>query len=93
MFENIPNNDGDTPTPNRLHLENEETPPHDEPKVEPQIYFHVFMGISTSQTLKLLAYIERWKFIILIVSDGTQIHDKVSQGTHCYIHSITISKL
>jgi hypothetical protein len=63
------------------------TPPSDPPEVELVISLNVLNAFSTPQNLKIIGYIKRQKFIILVDSGRTHnfIHRRISQETNCYI--------
>jgi hypothetical protein len=90
IFEDISEEDVETP----LVLESPEimdiTPPFDPPEVEPIISLNSLTGFSAPQTLKLISYIKHQKVIIPVDSVSTHnfIHRCIAQETHCYIHSI-----
>jgi hypothetical protein len=90
IFEDILEEDIETP----LVFESPETPditpPSDLPEIEPIIYLNALIGFSAPQTLKIIGYIKHRKVIILVDSGSTHnfIHCCIAQETHCYIHAV-----
>jgi hypothetical protein len=62
----------------------------DLPKVESVISLNALIGSSSSQTLKLIDYINKKNLIILIDSRRTHnfIDRRISQEIHCYVHAV-----
>jgi hypothetical protein len=90
IFEDILEEDVDTPLmPESLEITNI-NPPSDPPEVEPIISLNALTGFSSPQTLKLISYIKHRKVIILVDSGSTHnfIHRRIAQETHCYIHVV-----
>jgi hypothetical protein len=90
IFEDIQEEDVDTPPmPESLEISNI-NPPSDPPEVEPIISLNALTDFSTPQTLKLISYIKHRKVIILVDSGNTHnfIHRHITQETHCYIHAV-----
>jgi hypothetical protein len=90
IFENISEEDIETPLVSESPETPDITPPSDPPEVEPIISLNALTGFSAPQTLKLIDYIEHWKVIILVDSVSTHnfFHHRISQETHCYIHAV-----
>jgi hypothetical protein len=90
IFEDISEEDVETPlVPKSPEITNI-TPPSDPLKVEPIISLNYLIGFSAPKTLKLINYIKHRKVIILVDSGSTQnfVHHRISQETHCYIHAV-----
>jgi hypothetical protein len=90
IFEDISDEDVETPLMSESPEITDITPPSDPSKVEPIIYLNALTGFSAPQTLKLIGYIKHRKVIILVDSGRTHnfIHRHIAQETHCYIHAI-----
>ena len=90
IFEDILEEDIETPIVSESPETTNITPPLDPPKVEPVISLNSLTGFSAPQTLKLISYIKHQKVIILVDSGITHnfIHRRMAQETHCYIHAI-----
>jgi hypothetical protein len=90
IFEDISEEDVETPLVSESLEITDITPPSDPPEVEPVISLNSLTGFSAPQTLKLIGYIKHRKVIILVDSGSTHnfIHRCISQETHCYIHVV-----
>jgi len=90
IFEDISEEDVETPFVSKSPKSTDITPPSDPPKVEPVISLNALTSFSTPQTLKLIGYIKHWKVIILVDCGSTHnfIHRCIAQETHCYIHAV-----
>jgi hypothetical protein len=90
IFEDISEEDVETPLVSESPESTNITPPSDPPKVEPVISLNALTGFSAPQTLKIISYIKHQKVIILVDSGRTHnfIHRCIAQETHCYIHAI-----
>jgi hypothetical protein len=90
IFEDISEEDVETPLVSESPEITNITPPSDPPEVEPIISLNSLTGFSAPQTLKLIGYIKHQKVIILVDSGSTHnfIHHHISQETHCYIHAV-----
>jgi hypothetical protein len=90
IFEDISEEDVDTPLVSESPEIIDITPPLDPPEVEPIISLNALTGFSTPQTLKLIDYIKHQKVIILVDSGSTHnfIHRRIAQETHFDIHVV-----
>jgi hypothetical protein len=90
IYEDILEEDVETPLVYESPKITDITPPSDPPEVEPVISLNALTGFSVPQTLKLIGYIKHQKVIILIDSGRTHnfIHHRIAQETHCYIHVV-----
>jgi hypothetical protein len=90
IFEEISEEDEETPSMSESPESTDITPPSDPPKVEPVISLNALTSFSAPQTLNLIGYIRHRKVIILVDSGNTHnfIHRCIAQETHCYIHII-----
>jgi hypothetical protein len=90
IFEDISEEDVETPIMPESPKITDITLPSDPPEVEPIISLISLVGFSAPQTLKLIGYIKHQKVIILVDSGSTHnfIHHHIAQETHCYIHAI-----
>jgi hypothetical protein len=90
IFEDISEEDVETPLMSESPESTNITPPSDPPKVELFISLNALTGFSIPQTLNLIGYIKHRKVIILVDSGSTHnfIHRHIDQETHCYIHAI-----
>jgi hypothetical protein len=95
IFEEILEEDEETPSMFESPESTDITPPSDPPEVEPVISLNALTGFSAPQTLKLIGYIKHWKFIILVDNSNTHnfIHRCIAQETHCYIHAVNNLKI
>jgi hypothetical protein len=90
IFEDISEEDVETPLVSKSPETTDITPPSDPPEVEPVISLNALTGFSAPQTLRLIGYIKHQKVIILVDSGSTHnfIHRRIAQETHCYIHVV-----
>jgi hypothetical protein len=90
IFEDILEEDVETPLVFESPESTDITPPSHPPEVEPVISLNDFTSFSAPQTLKLIGYIKHRKVIILVDSGNTHnfIHFRIAQETHCYIHAV-----
>jgi hypothetical protein len=90
IFEDISEEDVETPLVSESPETTDITPPSDPPEVESVISLNSLTSFFAPQTLKLISYITHRKFIILVDSGSTHnfIHHHIAQETHCYIHAI-----
>jgi hypothetical protein len=90
IFEDILEENVETPLVPESPEITDITPPSDPPEVELIISLNALTGFSAPQTLKLIGYIKHRKVIILVDSGSTHnfIHHRIAQETHCYIHAI-----
>jgi len=90
IYEDISEEDVETPLVSESPEITDITPPSDPPEVEPIISLNALTGFSTLQTLKLIGYIKHQKVIIMVDSGSTHnfIHCLIAQETHCYIHAV-----
>jgi hypothetical protein len=90
IYEDISEEDVETPLVSESPETTDITPPSNPPEVEPIISLNALTGFSPPQTLNLIGYIKHRKVIILVDSGSTHnfIHHCISQETHCYIHAI-----
>jgi hypothetical protein len=90
IYEDISEEDIETPFVTKSPKTPDITPPSDPLEVEPVISLNALTGFSTPQILKIISYIKHRKFIILVDSGRTDnfIHHRIAQETHCYIHAI-----
>jgi hypothetical protein len=90
IYEDISEEDEETPSMSKSPESTNITPPSDPPEVEPIISLNALIGFSMPQTLKLIGYIKHQKVIILVDSGNTHnfIHHRIAQETHCYIHAV-----
>jgi hypothetical protein len=90
IFEDISEEDVETPLVSESPKITDIIPPSDPPEVEPIISLNALTSFSTPQTLKLIGYIKHQKVIILVDSGSTHnfIHRRIAQETHCYIHAV-----
>jgi hypothetical protein len=90
IFEDISEDNIETPlvseSPETLDI----TPLSDPPEVELVISLNALTSFSAPQTLKLIGYIKHQKVIILVDSGSTHnfIHRRIAQENHCYIHAV-----
>jgi hypothetical protein len=90
IFEDISEEDVETPLVSESPEIIDITPPSDPPKVESVISLNALTGFYAPQTLKLIGYIKHRKVIILVDSGSTHnfIHRRIAQENHCYIHAV-----
>ena len=90
IFEDILEEDVETPLVSKSPKIIDITPPSDPPKVEPIISLNALIDFSAPQILKLIGYIKHRKVIILVDSGNTHnfIHRRIAQETRCYIHVV-----
>jgi hypothetical protein len=90
IFEDISEEDVETPRVSESPEITNITPPLDPPKVEPVISLNALTGFFAPQTLKLIDYIKHRKVMILVDSGSTHnfIHCCIAQENHYYIHAI-----
>jgi hypothetical protein len=90
IYEDIQEEDDDTPPLAESPEIPDIIPPSDPPEVEPIISLNSLTGFSAPQTLKLIGYIKKRKVIILVDSGNTHnfIHRRIAQETHFYIHAV-----
>jgi hypothetical protein len=90
IFEDISEEDVETPLVFESPGSTDITPPSDPLEVELVISLNALTGFFAPQTLKLIGYIKHRKVIILVDSGNTNnfIHRCISQETHCYIHAV-----
>jgi hypothetical protein len=90
IFEDISEEDIETPIVSESTETPDITPPSDPPEVEPIISLNALTVFSAPQTLKLISYIKHQKVIILVDGGSTHnfIHRRIAQETHCYIHAV-----
>jgi hypothetical protein len=90
IYENISEEDVETPLVSESPKITDITPPLDPPEVEPVISLNALTVFSAPQTLKLIGYMKHWKVIILVDSGSIHnfIHCRIAQETHCYIHAV-----
>jgi hypothetical protein len=90
IFEEISEEDKETPSMSESTESTDISPPSDPPEVEPVISLNALTSFSTPQTLKLISNIKHRKVIILVDSGNTHnfIHHCIAQETHCYIHAV-----
>ena len=81
IYENISEEDVETPLVSDSPEITNITPPLDPPKVEPVISLNALTGFSAPQILKLIGYIKHRKIIILVDSGSTHnfIHCRIAQ--------------
>jgi hypothetical protein len=90
IYEDISEEDVETPLVSESPEITDITSPSDPPEVEPVISLNALTGFSSPQTLKLISYIKHRKVIILVDSGSTHnfIHHRIAQETHFYIHAV-----
>jgi hypothetical protein len=90
VFEDISEEDVETPLVPESPKITDITPPSDPPEVELIISLNALIGFSAPQNLNLIGYIKHHKVIILVDSGSTHnfIHHRIAQETDCYIHAI-----
>jgi hypothetical protein len=90
IFEDILEEDVETPLVSESPKITNITSLSDAPEVEPVISLNALTSFSAPQTLKLISYINHRKVIILVDSGSTHnfIQRHITQETHCYIHAV-----
>lgn len=87
----------DISTKENMALQVEDTKIQNQEDIEPSfsleetlISIHALQGISTPQTMKLIDFVKKYKFIFIVTNRSTRnfVHERVVEETHCVVNLV-----